>query len=117
MRPGVVFLTTNTSTIDAGVTLLGSLDDADLRLRPVAGIEMRFAALINVNDAINVKIFGGGTIDGRGENGGQSTWRCAQYEPRGLRWASTMMRNACDVVVSKSSDVTIENLNLKRSGF
>jgi len=120
---GALFLRSNVYLrIDSGVTLLGSQDDADYPsiATRVAGIEMNWpAALINVNDAINVKIFGGGTIDGRGEK-----WWAKyvalrlQYEPRGLRWASDYDAERVRLmVVSKSSDVTIENLSLKRSGF
>ena len=55
--------------IDKDVTLLGSQEDADYPSiwTRVAGIEMKWpAALINVNEGKNVRISGGGTIDGRG---------------------------------------------------
>jgi len=42
----------------------------------------------------------------------------SDYEPRGLRWASDYDAERVRLmVVWKSSDVSIENLNLKRSGF
>ena len=57
---GALFLRSNVYLrIDSGVTLLGSQDDADYPsiATRVAGIEMNWpAALINVNDAINVKM-------------------------------------------------------------
>ena len=120
---GALFLKSNVHLrISAGVTLLGSQDDADypsLSTR-VAGIEMDWpAGLINVNDQENVKVSGGGVIDGRGEKGWARYWSLRlQYEPRGLRWASDYdAQRVRLMVIWKSTDVTIENLRLKRSGF
>ncbi|AHG93154.1 glycoside hydrolase family 28 (plasmid) [Gemmatirosa kalamazoonensis] len=109
--------------VDSGVTLLGSQDDADYPVMPtrVAGIEMPWpAALINVNDQRNVKIAGRGTIDGRGQKWWDKYWtlRRSLYEPQGLRWAVDYdAQRVRLVVVSRSSDVTIEEVNLRRSGF
>jgi polygalacturonase len=120
---GALFLKSNVYlSIGEGVTLLGSQDDADYPSIPtrVAGIEMKWpAALINVNDAKNVKISGGGTIDGRGEKWWQKYGALRrEYEPRGLRWASDYDAERVRLmVIWKSADVTIENLSLKRSGF
>jgi len=120
---GALFLRSNVHLrIDNGVTLLGSQDDADYPSIPtrVAGIEMKWpAALINVNDQHNVKISGGGTIDGRGEKWWSKYWSLRiEYEPRGLRWASDYDAERVRLmVIWKSSDVTIENLNLRQSGF
>ncbi len=66
---GSIFLKSNVHLrIDTHVTLIGSQDDAaypSIWTR-VAGIEMRWpAALININDQTNVKLSGGGTIDGQ----------------------------------------------------
>jgi polygalacturonase len=121
---GALFLKTNVHLrIDEGVSLVGSQDDADypsLWTR-VAGIEMKWpAALINVNEQHNVKISGGGTIDGRGQKWWDKYWkmRTEDYEPRGLRWAVDYDAERVRLmVVWKSSDVTIQNLRLKRSGF
>jgi polygalacturonase len=120
---GALFLKSNVYlNIGQGVTLLGSQDDADYPSIPtrVAGIEMKWpAALINVNDAKNVKISGGGTIDGRGEKWWlkYGTVR-REYEPKGLRWASDYDAERVRLmVIWKSADVSIENLSLKRSGF
>lgn len=120
---GALFLKSNVYlSIGEGVTLLGSQDDADYPSIPtrVAGIEMKWpAALINVNDAKNVKISGGGTIDGRGEKWWAKYGALRrEYEPRGLRWASDYDAERVRLmVIWKSSDVTVENLSLKRSGF
>jgi len=120
---GALFLKSDTDLrVSDGVTLLASTDDEDypsLWTR-VAGIEMKWpAALINVNDQKNVKVSGGGVIDGRGEKWWDKYWKLrSDYEPRGLRWASDYDAERVRLlVIWKSTDVSIENLNLKRSGF
>jgi polygalacturonase len=121
---GAIFLKSNVNLrIDKTVTLLGSQEDSDYPRLPtrVAGIEMNWpAALINVNDQKNVKISGGGTIDGRGQKWWDRYWklRLDDYTPRGLRWAADYDAERVRLmVVWQSSDVTVENISLKRSGF
>ena len=121
---GALFVKTGVHlVVGAGVTLLGSQEDADYPsiFTRVAGIEMKWpAALVNVNDQRNVRLSGGGTIDGRGKKWWDKYWnlRRNDYEPRGLRWASDYDAERVRLlVVWKSSDVSIENLSLKRSGF
>ena len=121
---GAIFLKSNVHLrVDQGVTLLGSQEDADYPSiwTRIAGIEMNWpAALINVNDQKNVKISGGGTIDGRGEKWWDRYWKLRRedYEPRGLRWAADYDAERVRLmVIWKSSDVTVESLSLKRSGF
>ena len=120
---GALFLKSDVHlSIGLGVTLLASQNDDDypsLSTR-VAGIEMKWpAALINVNDQKNVKISGGGMIDGRGEKWWDRYWSFrGDYEPRGLRWASDYdAQRVRLMVIWKSTDVSIDNLTLKRSGF
>ena len=120
---GALFLKSNVNLrIDKNVTLLASETDADYPLiwTRVAGIEMRWpAALINVNDQKNVKISGDGLIDGRGVKWWEKYWLVrADYQIRGLRWAADYdAQRVRLMVVWQSSDVTIENLSLKHSGF
>lgn len=120
---GSIFLKSNVRfRVDVGVTLLGSQDESQYPkiATRVAGVEMPWpAALINVNDANNVEISGDGTIDGRGQLWWDKYWNLRrEYEPKGLRWASDYdAERARLLVIWKSSDVTIENISLKRSGF
>ncbi len=120
---GALFLKSNVVlNVAQGATLLGSQDESEYPKLPtrVAGIEMPWpAALINVNGANNVKITGGGTIDGRGKLWWDKYWALRrEYEPKGLRWASDYDAERVRLmVISRSSDVTVENLSLKRSGF
>jgi len=120
---GAIFLRNNVDLrIGTEVTLLGSQDESEYPkiATRVAGIEMPWpAALINVNDAKNVKISGGGTIDGRGQLWWDKYWALRKiYEPKGLRWASDYDAERVRLmVIWRSSDVKIENLSLKRSGF
>jgi polygalacturonase len=121
---GALFVKSNVNfVVGEGVTLLGSQEDADYPsiFTRVAGIEMKWpAALINVNGQKNVRLSGGGTIDGRGKKWWDKYWnlRRNDYEPRGLRWASDYDAERVRLmVVWKSSDVSVENLSLKRSGF
>jgi polygalacturonase len=120
---GALFIKNNVHLrIDKDVTLFGSQEDADypsIQTR-IAGIEMTWpAALINVNDQKNVLVSGGGVIDGRGEKWWNSYWDLRKtYEPRGLRWASDYdAQRVRLMVIWRSTDVTVQNLSLKRAGF
>src|SRR6266404_8947427 len=120
---GALFLKSNVHLhIDAGVTLLASQLDEDYPLisTRVAGIEMKWpAALINVNDQKSVMLSGGGTIDGRGEMWWDRYRNLrVDYDSRGLRWAADYdCQRVRLMVIWKSTDVTVENLSLRRSGF
>src|SRR5712691_3331001 len=120
---GALFLKSNVHLqIEAGVTLLASQNDEDypsISTR-VAGIEMKWpAALINVNDQKSVMLSGGGVIDGRGEMWWDRYRNLrVDYESRGLRWAADYdAQRVRLMVIWKSTDVTVENLSLRRSGF
>ncbi len=120
---GALFLKSNVHLrVDDGVTLTASQDESEYPRKPtrVAGIEMPWlSALINVDGAKNVKISGGGTIDGNGKKWWDKYWELRKvYEPKGLRWASDYDAERVRLlVISRSADVTIENLSLRRSGF
>lgn len=121
---GALFVKSNVHLrVDKGVTLRGVADDAAYPRRPtrVAGIEMEWpSALINVYAEENVKISGGGVIDGNGGWCWSKYWamREQEYEPRGLRWAVDYDAERVRLcVIWKSRNVTLENLRLRRSGF
>ena len=87
----------------------------------VAGIEMDWpAALINVYEQSNVTISGKGIIDGDGKVWWDQYWkmRREEYEPKGIRWAVDYdCRRPRLIQVYRSSNVNLEGLTLKRSGF
>lgn len=120
---GALFVKSNVHLkIDEGVTLIASHDESEYPRKPtrIAGIEMTWlSALINVENAQNVKISGAGTIDGNGQKWWDKYWALRkEYEPKGLRWASDYDAERVRLMlISNSKDVTIENLSLKRSGF
>lgn len=121
---GALFVKSNVHLlVDDGVTIYGSHDMTEYPERPtrVAGIEMTWpVGLINVDGQYNVRISGGGTIDGRGEKWWDLYWdmRRNDYEPRGLRWAVDYdAKRVRLMVITDASDVTVANLRLKRSGF
>jgi polygalacturonase len=120
---GAIFVKTGVHLrVDEGVTLLASHDESEYPRKPtrIAGIEMTWpSALINVENAQNVKISGSGTIDGNGKKWWDKYWDLRrQYEPKGLRWASDYDAERVRLMlISNSRDVTIENVSLKRSGF
>ncbi len=129
MRPGTyltgsLFLKSGvTFDVPEGVTLIGSekLDDYPELPTRIAGIEMTWpAALINVRDQQGVNITGKGTIDGDGPIWWKSYWDLrAQYEPKGLRWASDYdCRRPRLLLIQNSFDVQLGGgIELKRSGF
>lgn len=121
---GSLFLKSGvTLDVPAGATLIGSqkLDDYPELPTRIAGIEMTWpAALVNVRDQHDVTITGKGTIDGDGPIWWKSYWDLrAQYEPKGLRWASDYdCRRPRLLLIQNSSDVKLGGgIELKRSGF
>jgi hypothetical protein len=128
-KPGVylsgsLFLKTGTQLrIDEGVEIRGVHDLSAYPIMPtrVAGIEMKWpAALINVYEQSNVQISGKGTIDGDGKVWWDKYWqmRKDEYEPKGLRWAVDYdCQRPRLIQFYKSSNVHLQGLTLKRSGF
>jgi polygalacturonase len=126
---GSVFLKSRVNLrVDEGAELLGSEDEAEYPLMwtRVAGIEMDWpAALINVCEQSDCRIYGKGSIDGQGPIWWRKYWgdnrrggMRADYEKRGLRWAVDYdCKRPRLILVYKSKAVAIENLTLKRSGF
>ncbi len=121
---GALFVKSNTQLrIDEGVELRGVQDIAAYPVMPtrVAGIEMKWpSALINVYEQSNVQISGRGAVDGDGKIWWDKYWkmRREEYEPKGIRWA---VDYDCPrprlIQIYKSSNVRLQGLTLKRSGF
>jgi len=122
-RIGAIFVKSGeTLEVPKGVKLLGIQELSAYPLMPtrVAGIEMTWpAALVNVYRQTDVKITGEGTIDGDGSFWWKSYWDLRkEYEPKGLRWASDYDAKRPRLIqVFDSSQVTLDGLELERSGF
>ena len=121
---GSLFLKSGTTLdLPEGVTLIGSqkLEDYPMLPTRIAGIEMTWpAALINTRDQHNITITGHGTIDGDGPIWWKSYWDLrAQYEPKGLRWASDYdARRPRLILLQNSENIHLGGgITLKRSGF
>jgi polygalacturonase len=126
---GALFVKSNTELrLDEGVTIQAIQDDSHFpRLDTrIAGFEMKWpAALINVYEQKNVRITGKGIVDGNGEFWWLKFWGkdrkggiLADYQPRGLRWASDYdCERVRAVVVWKSEDVLLKDFQVHRSGF
>lgn len=126
---GSLFLKSNmTLELPEDAVLLGIVDESAYPMVPsrVAGIEMVWpAGLLNVRDAENVTICGGGTVDGQGEYWWNKYWgedrlggMRAVYTPKGLRWAvdydCTRPRN---LIIYNSRHITVSGLVSRRSPF
>ncbi|MDR3734084.1 MAG: glycoside hydrolase family 88 protein [Acidobacteriaceae bacterium] len=120
---GAIFVKSNvTLRIDKGVTLIGSQQLKDYPLMPtrVAGIEMTWpAALVNIYKQTNAAITGDGTIDGDGKVWWDGYWALRKIDdPKGLRWAADYDAKRPRLIqIFDSSNVKLEGLNLRRSGF
>lgn len=86
----------------------------------IAGIEMSWpSAIINVLDQKNVAISGEGKLECQGKIYWEKYWTMRkEYEAKGLRW---IVDYDCErvrgILVSRSSDVTIKDLNIFQAGF
>lgn len=126
---GSIFLKSDVELrVDKGVELRAIQDEAAFPpiWTRVAGIEMTWpAALINVCEQQRVRVSGGGTINGRGEFWWDKYWgpderggMLRDYDAKGLRWAVDYdCQRPRLMLVYKSTDVELNNLLLKRSGF
>jgi len=120
---GSLFLKSGTNLrIDEGVEIHGAQDLAayPVMATRIAGIEMSWpAALINVYRQSGVTISGKGVVDGDGKMFWESYWKLrAEYQPKGLRWASDYdCRRPRLIQIFDSSNVKVQGLTLKRSGF
>lgn len=120
---GAIFVKSNVHLkIGESVTLLATHDESKYPRKPtrIAGIEMTWlSAMINVENASNVRISGNGTIDGNGQKWWDKYWALRkEYEPKGLRWASDYDAERVRLMlVQNSKDVTIQDVKMKRSGF
>ena len=108
--------------IDQGVILRAIQDTSQYPEMPTraGGINMMWpAALINVYQQSDVRIFGQGVIDGNGKYWWDAYWALrAKYTPRGLRWAADYDSKRVRLLqIYQSSRVDLEGLTLERSGF
>ncbi|MEN8229192.1 MAG: glycosyl hydrolase family 28 protein [Bacteroidota bacterium] len=120
---GSLFLKSNIHLLlGDSVRLLGSMDLDDYRKQHtrIAGVEMEWPmAMINVVDAINVKISGSGTVNGRGKPFWAEFWNSRYvYEAKGVRWAIDYdIERPRMILIQESSNVHITGLTLKESAF
>lgn len=108
--------------IEEGVTLLASADICHYPELPtrIAGIEMVWpSAVLNILDTEKAAISGKGTIDCRGKAFWDAYWEMRKtYEKEGLRWIVDYdCKRVRGILVSNSTDVTLEDFTLMRTGF
>lgn len=105
-----------------GVVLVASTDINDYpeSMTRIAGIEMIWpSAVLNIIDANNAAISGNGTIDCRGKVFWDKYWEMRkEYEKKKLRWIVDYdCKRVRGILVSNSSDVTLRDFTLMRTGF
>jgi hypothetical protein len=120
---GAIFVKNNVHLrIDKDVLLLGSQrfeDYPDMQTR-IAGIETSWpAALINVIDAKNAAVTGGGVVNARGKFCWDKYWSMRKdYDTKGLRWIVDYdAKRVRTFLVQNSSDITLKGLTFKNAGF
>jgi polygalacturonase len=126
---GAIFLKSNVELrLATDATLLAVTNDAAYPLvwTRIAGIEMEWpAALVNICGQHNVKITGGGVIDGNGGFWWRKFWgedgkggMLKDYMRRGLRWAVDYdCQRVRAVVFYDSRDVEVRDITISQSGF
>ena len=120
---GAVFVKSGVNLcIGKGVTLLATPDInafPEIQTR-IAGIEMEWpAAIVNVIDQQNAAVSGEGLIDCQGEVWWDKYWTMRRdYEQRELRWIVDYdCKRIRGLLVSNSSDITLRDFTMMRSGF
>lgn len=126
---GALFVRSGTTfVLQEGAVLLGAADPNAYPLvsSRTAGIEMDWpAGVVNIRDAEQVVIRGGGIIDGQGEFWWKRYWGNdrkgglrADYEARDLRWAADYdCQRPGNLTVMNCRDILVEEITLRRSGF
>lgn len=120
---GGLFIKSNVDLhISKGVMLLASEDINDYPEFPtrVAGIEMTWpSAVINIINQKNASLSGKGEIDCRGKVFWDKYWAMRkEYEKKDLRWIIDYdCKRVRGILVSNSSDVTLKDFTLIRTGF
>lgn len=126
---GPLFLHSNqTIVFEEGAVLLAATDEKEYQKidTRIAGIEMKgYPAILNIIDAVNVRITGKGTIIGQGEPWYEKYWGKDQkggmrkeYDALGLRWACDYdCHRPKNLLVQNSKHITITGLTLKDSPF
>lgn len=122
-QTGALFVKSNVNLqLDKGVTLLAT---PDINHYPefhsrIAGVEMVWpAAVINIINEKNAAVSGEGVIDCRGKVFWDKYWAMRrEYEAQGLRWIVDYdCKRVRGILVENSSDVTLSNFTLMRTGF
>jgi polygalacturonase len=120
---GSIFLKDNVHLrIDKGVLILGSQNfdhypEIDTR---IAGIEMKWpAALINIINAKNAAVTGGGIINARGKFCWDLYWAMRKdYDTKGLRWIVDYdAKRVRTVLIQNSSDITLKGTDFQKRRF
>lgn len=120
---GSLFLKDNVHLLfEDSAIFLGSTNVNNYRhdVTRVAGIEMAWPlAIINVNDAKNVKISGNGIVDGRGKPFWNKFWdKLDLYSDGGVRWALDYdCRRPRMLVVDNSTNVHVSDVTFQKSAF
>ena len=114
--------------LEEGAKLLGTTEESQYPVMStrVAGIEMDwYVGILNINGQSDVKVSGGGIIDGQGPYWWEKYWGTdrkggmrSTYDARGLRWCVDYdCRRVRNLVVMNSEDIALSGFEAVRSGF